>query len=163
MDVIDRRNQRDAPIHERIVGRRRSRRNINERTDQGEDFPPLRTSPREDSQQNRGNPRNDNNTYTGPRDSPREDRQNDTNSRESNRDREIEKLREQVHNLQRERTENNRSEQSKNEGGAQGPSNETPMNHDEIKAYIRTALETLQGFETRLNQQTNTGRTPSDK
>ena len=49
LDVIDRRNQRDGPIHERIVGRRRSRRNIHERNDPVEDFLPLRASPREDN------------------------------------------------------------------------------------------------------------------
>ena len=164
LDVIDRRNQRDAPIHERIVGRRRSRRNIHERNDPVEDFPPLRASPREDNPRNMLNPRNENNSNTGPRESPREDN-HDTNSRESNSDREIAKLREQVSILQRERVETSRStsDQSKNEWGAQGPSKETPVNQDEIRAYIRTAMETLQGFETRLNQQTNTGTTHSDK
>ena len=147
------------------MGRRRSRRNINERNDPDEDFPPLRVSPREDNPHNRGYPRNDNNSNTGPRGSPREDNQYDINSRESNKDREIAKLREQVNNLQRERTGNNQTttDQSKNGGGAQGPSNDTPLNQDEIRTYIRTAMETLQGFETRLNQQTNTGMTHSDK
>ena len=83
------------------------------------------------------------------------------------RDREIAELREQVNNLQRGRIETNQTtgddNHSKNDGRARGPNNETPLNQDEIRTYIRTAMETLQGFETRLNQQTSTGMTHSDK
>ena len=165
LDVIDRRNQRDAPIHERItLGSRSSRRNMNERNEHPrEDFPPLRGSPREDNYRNtsslRGSPREDNHRNSA---SPRE---GDAVSK----DREIAELRKQIDSLQRERRgETNLTtpddDQSKNGERAQrGPNHNNPVNQEEIRTYIQTAMETLQGFVTQLSLQTNTGMTHSDK
>ena len=152
LEVIDRRNQRDAPIHERIsLGRKSSRRNVSanmNNVDPREDFPPLRHSPREDSSRNTAGPRE---------------------GGERSRDREISELRKQISDLQRERwgeTSHRTSEedQSKNGGRAQqGLTNNNVPNQEDIRNYIQTAMETLQGFATQLNLQTNTGMTHSDK
>ena len=54
LEVIDRRNQQDAPVHEPIaLGRKSSRRNMNERNEiPREDFSPVRGSSREDNHRN---------------------------------------------------------------------------------------------------------------
>ena len=201
LNVIHQRNQRDAPIHEQILRRKPSRRNMNDNnrrsnnreTNQegtwytrpggnnrhiensresdrpGEDFPPLRGNPRDDN-------RNDENTRYRPRDSPREDnRVNDNyNSRNSRgndtdtRDREIANLREQINVLQSERRgeadqTTSTNTLSKNGERAHGPDNENPMNQEDMKTFIQNAMATMQDFVTRLDRQTNSGMTHSDK
>ena len=201
LNVIHQRNQRDAPIHEQILGRRPSRRNMNDnnrkRNNLGEDFPPLRGGPRDDNRNRETNqedtwytrPRENNrynansresdreeNTRYRSRDSPREDNRvndnyNSGNSRESDtatRDREIAKLREQVNDLQRERRgEANQTTstdtQSKNGERAHGPDNENPLNQDDMRTFIQNAMATMQDFVTRLDRQTNSEMTHSDK
>ena len=84
------------------------------------------------------------------------------------RDREIAKLREQINDLQRERRgESNQTTSlntpSKNGERAHGPNKETPLNQDDMKTFIQNAMATMQDFAARLDRQTNTEMTHSDK
>ena len=144
----------DLPIHERLLGRRNSRKNLRERTTESprEDFPPLRHErPREDQQQGKGT--------------------NDT-TRDS-RDREIEMLRKQIESMKQTRLGNDETITShytaetgtspKNgEGAQQGPSNDN-RTQTEMQAYIREAMRVICGFAEQLNPPTDSEKTHTDK
>ena len=93
------------------------------------------------------------------------DRENENVSR----DREIADLKKQITILKRDRrgeTSQGSSDDDKpkNGGRAQrGPNNNTPASQEDMRNFIQTAMETLQGFATQLNLQTNTGVTHSNK
>ena len=132
----------EAPIHERLLGKRNSNRSIRNRTDV-EDYPSLR------------------------QDRPREDRRAERDSK----DKEIDSLRKKIREMENERTEKERvvnhyspnDTSAKNgEGGQAGPS-KTNRSPEEMQTYIQEALRVICGFAESFNTQQDPTRTHTDK
>ena len=94
------------------------------------------------------------------------------NPREGDKDKEIEALRRKINELETSRdervvnhyTKNDKNGQPKNANGAQdhqGPSQ--TMNLNEMQTFIKDALATISAFAKRLDPQTDSAPTPSDK
>ena len=143
----------EVPIHEKLLWKQNSKRNIRERNANREDYPPLRQDcPREDREQER-------------------DATTRTNAWDS-RDREMESLRRKIKNMEAERTENEKATNNhependastKNGNGAQAGPSKDNRSPEEMQSYIREALQVICGFAERLNIQQDPVRIHLDK